>query len=185
MLLLNLWEVVLRPALADGEVGVLGEEAEVGDCVDLAARVPGVVQDGLGEDVVHLEAGEVAEQVAVQGEAAAEVAGAVHPGEHVQQRVEARASPEPLEVLTVDGQVPAAPPFERGDEPVDAGPGRRVVVLVEHGFGRAGEPAPQGGVDVPEQRAISCPPSRRSDRLTRCRSREITGKAYLPMSTRS
>ena len=97
----------------------------------------------------------MSEQMAVQGEAAAEVTGTVHPGEHVEQGIEARAPPEPLEVLPVDRQVPATPPFERGNEAVHSGPGRGLIVLVEHGLGRASEPAPEGGVDVPEQCAIT------------------------------
>lgn len=144
----------------DHQVGVLGEEAEVGDGVDQTPVVPGLVQAGLGEDVVHLERRQMAEHLRLQIQVAAQVAGAPHPGEQVQQRVEPGARGGSVEVVWCDVQTPAPPPLQAGDQPVDAGPLHGLVVLGEHGFGGAGEPAPQGCVYVPEQHPV---PLRRID----------------------
>ena len=116
----GLGKVFLGPALPDSEVGVLGEEGEVGHRVDLAEAVSGVVEHRLGKQVVHLQAGEVTEQVTVQRQAAGEVAGTACPGEHVQQRIETGTAAEAPEVVASDRQVPAAPSLEGSDETSDA-----------------------------------------------------------------
>src|SRR6266508_936566 len=91
----------------------------------------------------------MAEHPTLQLQSRPKVSRPAHASEQVQQRVEARAAAESLEVLPVDGQVAASGALDSGDQPVDAGSFERLVVLGEHGLGRTSEPAPQRRVDVP------------------------------------
>src|SRR2546429_6462766 len=93
--------------------------------------------------------------MAVQGQTAAETPGSWPRGGRVKQRIESRALAEAFEVLGVDGQIPAAPALQRADQAADTCPGGRVVVLVEHALGAAGEASPERGVDIPVQDTAS------------------------------
>src|SRR5690606_35053460 len=54
-------EVLLRASIADDEVRILCEKAEVCQRINLGHGVPVVIQHRLGEDVVNLETAKLAE----------------------------------------------------------------------------------------------------------------------------
>ena len=88
VLVLDFGQVFGRVPLPDLEVGVLGQEAEVRDRVDLVAVELVLVQQRLGEDVVHLQRGQLAEKFRSQLQPASEIACTVNTGQQVEERIE-------------------------------------------------------------------------------------------------
>ncbi|MCY1302925.1 hypothetical protein D9M70_526110 [compost metagenome] len=86
----NLGKVLLRQPVTDVEVSVLGEEAEVGERVDLRPLVLALVELRLGEDVVHLQPAHLAQQIGLERQARAPVACRTHARQQIKHRVEAR-----------------------------------------------------------------------------------------------
>ncbi len=135
------------------EVRFLREERDVCDRVHLAFGDAGRVEHLLGEDVVHLEGGKIAEQVARQLVTRAPVAGMADAGHHVEQGVEAVALGRAGKIALGEPKITAVFP-QQADEVVE-GPvlplGRglldRFEAFVEDRLGRA-------RVAAPEQRVV-------------------------------
>src|SRR5436309_240666 len=98
MSLLDLQEVHLGEPVANTEVRVLGEEAEVGQGVDFGPFELVFVELGLREDMVDLQATHLAQKARLERESRAPVAGSSHPGQQVEDGVEASAQAPAREV---------------------------------------------------------------------------------------
>src|SRR5262245_14744276 len=94
-----LGEVPLRFAFADFEIAVLGEEAEVGNRVDLAAVVSCLVEDCLGEDMMNLQTREMAKHCPLELEATTEIARTANASQEIKERIEARTHPVAGEIV--------------------------------------------------------------------------------------
>ena len=119
-------------AVRDQEVAFLGQEAIVAQGVDFGLAVAVLVQQGLGEDVVHLKPVHHAEGVGVEGETVTEVPGATHAGQEVKQRVEPGTSTPAGEVVRFNAQS-APPDAQLVEEGIDATLGilKRRQILVD------------------------------------------------------
>src|SRR5262245_32139469 len=93
--LLDLQEVHLGEPVADTEVRVLGEEAEVRQGIDFGPFELVLVELGLREDVVDLKATHLAQKARLEREPRAPVAGSSHPGEQIEHRVKAGTEAPP------------------------------------------------------------------------------------------
>ena len=153
---LDLREILLRQPVADVEVRVLGEEAEVRQRIHLGPLELALVELGLGEDVVHLQAAHLAEQARLERQPGAPVAGLAHPREQVEHGIEARTQAPAREMSRLDAQaaVPEPQLLQQLVQPAVRAFERREV-LVDERLGRAGEAAPHARLHEPEEQLVA------------------------------
>ena len=77
--------------VGDAQVRVLGQKGEIRNGIHVSLAIPVLVEQRLGEDVVHLQAVEFAQQAVGELNARFPVLRMTHPGEHIQQWVETRS----------------------------------------------------------------------------------------------
>jgi hypothetical protein len=119
-------------------------------------RYAGLVELGLGEDVMHLQAAHLAEHAGLERQTSAPVAGCAHAGEEVEHGVEAGAEAPAGEVPGFDAQ-PAMPEAQLLQQALQAGAFafEGGEILVDERFGGAGEAAPHAGLHEPEQQPVA------------------------------
>jgi len=99
-------KVRLRQLVADGQVGVLGQKAEVGHGIHLGPLEGRLVfvELRLREDMVHFQPAHFAKKAGLQRQAGAPIAGIAHTGQQVQHRVETCPQAPAAEVAGLEHQ---------------------------------------------------------------------------------